>query len=223
MLLLFLCLSSPPSCCYCPGVCLRLSQREQLIELLRGFTSSRCLEVQQRSAEFVALLESPEWAADAAALFERMPLQQQSEQKQQRPVGEVCFDLADLPSELAPLDAAGDSPGSADKPATNGTGGQCQTASLCLPQIHISPRLFFWYSGPCVHLSAPGRGGDVLIFCLFSSMVVTPLQLHSWSWTTFLASPTPQQVRTRPLPRLLLLFLLPLPLQAATAAASTAA
>lgn len=98
-------------------------QREALIELLRGFTSSRCLEVQQRSAEFVALLESPDWASDTAALFERMPLQPQQQQLEQRPVGEVCFDLADLPSELSAVGDAVESSGAGDKPAAaNGTG-----------------------------------------------------------------------------------------------------
>ncbi|KAL8452302.1 hypothetical protein Emag_002421 [Eimeria magna] len=64
-------------------------QREALIDLLRSFTSSRCLEVQQRSAEFVALFESPEWTSDAAAIFDRMPQQQQQQKHEQRPVGEL--------------------------------------------------------------------------------------------------------------------------------------
>lgn len=99
-------------------------QHEVLIGLLRKFTTSRCLEVQQRSAEFVALLASPDWADDAGALFGHMPvLQQQQHQKQQRPIGEVCFDVTDLPSDMSPLGDAGDSPASAKKtPAANGTG-----------------------------------------------------------------------------------------------------
>ncbi|KAL8431574.1 hypothetical protein Efla_000620 [Eimeria flavescens] len=99
-------------------------QREPLTDLLRGFTTSRYLEVQQRSAEFVALLDSADWAADAAAIFARMPQQQQQQRKhQQRPLGETCFDLSDLPAEPAPAGLPADSPRAADKPAAaNGTG-----------------------------------------------------------------------------------------------------
>ncbi|CDJ68618.1 gamma-adaptin, putative [Eimeria necatrix] len=101
-------------------------QRSRLLNLLRNFTSSRLLEVQQRSLEFVSLLESTEWQpADIEAIFERMPLQQQ--QHREKPVGEVCFDLADLPSDLSPTGERGlptSGPLTANKAqAVNGTGG----------------------------------------------------------------------------------------------------
>lgn len=103
-----------------------LRQRSRLLNLLRNFTSSRLLEVQQRSLEFVSLLESTEWQpADIEAIFERMPLQQQ--QHREKPVGEVCFDLADLPSDLSPTGERGlptSGPLTANKAqAVNGTGG----------------------------------------------------------------------------------------------------
>ncbi|CDJ59151.1 gamma-adaptin, putative [Eimeria maxima] len=77
-------------------------QRGRLLQLLQSFNTSSNLEVQQRSTEFVTLLQSPDWSPeDLAALFSRMPLQQQQQQVQQqeRPIGEVYFDLADLPPE----------------------------------------------------------------------------------------------------------------------------
>ncbi|XP_026192774.1 AP-1 complex subunit gamma-2 [Cyclospora cayetanensis] len=105
-------------------------QRDRLLQLLKGFVGSKCLEVQQRSAEFVAILESNDWPqAELAALFERMPLPQQQQQdlgKQERPVGETCFDLADLPSELSPETETADS--ATEK--LQGTRGEAQLLEL---------------------------------------------------------------------------------------------
>ncbi|KAL8273294.1 hypothetical protein Esti_002795 [Eimeria stiedai] len=164
-------------------------QREALLDLLRSFTSSRCLEVQQRSAEFVALFESPEWTADAATIFDRMPQQpQQQEKHQQRPVGEVCFDLADLPAELAPVGAATGSPRALEKaPAANGTGATLLElddllgliSSSAPPQKSAVPRATAASPVPAASASGGGtlnNGLDLLADLLGGTTVSAPAE-----------------------------------------------
>ncbi|CDI78433.1 gamma-adaptin, putative [Eimeria acervulina] len=107
-------------------------QRDRLVQLLQPFTSSSNLEVQQRSTEYAALLQSDEWQPeDLAAIFARMPVQQQQQQQQQqqeKPIGEVYFDLADLPPEpesaaAADISSSGVSTAPQQQQTANGTTG----------------------------------------------------------------------------------------------------
>lgn len=99
------------------------SQREVFLNILRHFSSSAQVELQQRSTEYLALLELDAWKDEVASLFGRMPappkrkeafglhpateaassaslsLLSGEEAQPERPVGPLCFDVGDIPLE----------------------------------------------------------------------------------------------------------------------------